>query len=159
MCLYALRQGHKCVFLHPERNVHFLGHFSPKPNFCSASAASRGGCRSPRKQSKNQHQQLLHNMTTFILDNSELSPCFLSFRSLAFLTACLMLSGCLLPVTSNRLSSHICRLTFFFLCSFHYAKDWIHCVSPRILFLIQKQIHIPVQTFPSSVLLCKSHNC
>lgn len=159
MCLSALRHGHKCVCLHPDKNAHCLGHFSPKPNFCPASAASGGGCGSPSKQSKNHHQQLLNSMTTLILDNSQLSPCFLSSKPLAFLMGCLMLSGSLLPVTSNRLCSHICRLTFLFLYSFHYAKDCIHCVSPRIFFLIQKQIHIPDKTFPSSVLLCKAHSC
>lgn len=158
-CLNALRHRHRCVYVHPDRNAHFFGRFSPKPNWCPANAASRGGCRSPSKKSKNQHQQLLNNMTTFILDKSQLIPCFLSSKPSAFLMGCLMLSGCLLPTTSNRLSSHICRLTFLFLYSFHYAKGSIHCVSPRILFLIQKQIHIPVQTFLSSALLYKAHSC
>lgn len=83
MCLYALRHGHRRVCIQPDRNAHFLGHFSPKPSFCPANAASRGGSRSPSKQSENQHQQLL-NLTTFILDNSQLSPCFLSSKAWPF---------------------------------------------------------------------------
>lgn len=159
MCLYALRHGHKYVCIHPDRDARFFGHFSPKPSFCPANAASRGGCRSRSKQGRNQHQQLLNSKTAFILGSSQLSPCFLSSRPLAFLTGCLMLSGCLLPVTSNRPSSHICRLTFLFLYSFHYAKHCIHCVSPKILFSVQKQIHIPVQTFLSSVFPYEAHSC
>lgn len=86
----------------PRQKCSLLWALFTQTQFCPANAASRGGCRSPSKQSKNQHQELLNNMTTFILDSSQLSPCFLSSKPLAFQTGCLMLSGCLLPATSNR---------------------------------------------------------
>lgn len=120
------------------------GTFHPNPILCCQCCQQRW-CRSPSKQSKNQHQERLNNISTFILDSSQLSPCFLSAKPL-------------LPATSNRVSSHMCKLSFLFLYSFHDAKDCIHCMSPKILFLIQKQIHVPVQTFLSCALLYKAHS-
>lgn len=110
--------GWASVHLFPNQS-HFSDYFLLQQNLekCLFTLIYRHSRQqSPSKQGRTPNQQvnspLLSIMTTSISGSSQFSLCFLISEHLALLRGGLLVSGCLLPVTSNILICHSYILAF-----------------------------------------------
>lgn len=146
----TLSYRHKSVCIYHDRNTHFLWAFFTQTQVLSPpmlpaevdAVAPVSKARTKTSRSATLCERLWPPPSQAALSAS---PSFLHSQPLAFLMGCLLVSGCLLPVTSN--FSHLQTGLYYSCIPLVMQKTLQPLHEPRILFLIQKQIHIPVQAF------------